>query len=96
MYKRQLRAGIEISYSDDGERIRYTTAPAKVLRISDYSIEITIFEGKKRQIRRMMEKLGNRVLDLHRSSIGKLELDEFSLDPGQYIEVTREDIIGSI
>ena len=28
-----------------------------------------------------MEKLGNRVLDLHRSSIGKLELDEFSLDP---------------
>ena len=91
-----LRAGIEISYSDDGERIRYTTAPAKVLRISDYSIEITIFEGKKRQIRRMMEKLGNRVLDLHRSSIGKLKLDEFSLDPGQYIEVTREDIIGSI
>ena len=43
-----------------------------------------------------MEKLGNRVLDLHRSSIGKLELDEFSLNPGQYLEVAREDIISRI
>jgi len=91
-----LRDGIEISYSDYGEQVRYTTTPANVLRIGDYSIEITIFEGKKRQIRRMMEKLGNRVLDLHRSSIGKLELDEFSLNPGQYLEVAREDIISRI
>lgn len=91
-----LRDGIEISYSDDGGQVRYTTTPANVHRINDYSIEITIFEGKKRQIRRMMEKLGNRVLDLHRSSIGKLELDEFSLNPGQYLEVAREDIIGRI
>ncbi len=91
-----LRDGIEISHSDDGEQVRYTTTPANVLRIGDYSIEITIFEGKKRQIRRMMETLGNQVLDLHRSSIGKLELDEFSLNPGQYLEVAREDIISRI
>ena len=36
-----LRDGIEISYSDDGRQVRYTTTPANVHRISDYSIEIT-------------------------------------------------------
>ncbi len=64
--------------------------------ISDYNIEITIFEGKKRQIRRMLEKLGNRVLSLNRIAIGKLELYDYSLNPGQYMEVTRDEIMSKI
>ena len=65
-------------------------------KISDYDVEITIYEGKKRQIRRMLEALGNRVLFLHRASIGDLDLEEYSIDPGEYVEVDRKEITGKI
>ena len=70
--------------------------PALVTKLSDYSIEVTIFEGKKRQIRRMIEVLGNRVMQLHRASIGSLDLESYSLDPGQYKEESREEIVQKI
>jgi len=91
-----LQEGIEIQNSDNEDFGPYLTAPADVTVISDYNIEITIFEGKKRQIRRMLEKLGNRVLSLNRIAIGKLELNEYSLNPGQYMEVTRDEIMSKI
>ena len=80
----------------NGVTEEYTTMPARVTKLSDYSIEVTIFEGKKRQIRRMIEVLGNRVLQLHRLSIGSLDLESYSLDPGQYKEETREEIVQRI
>ena len=62
----QLRAGIVL---DDGP-----TAPAKVLRTGPGEIEVTIREGRKRQIRRMVEAVGNRVSSLARVRFGSLEL----------------------
>ncbi len=91
-----LTEGIEIYHSDDESLTSYTTRPAKVSKISDYDVEITIYEGKKRQIRRMLEALGNRVLFLHRASIGDLYLEEYSIDPGEYVEVSRKEITGKI
>jgi pseudouridine synthase len=91
-----IRKGVSIDVVRDGVTEEYTTMPARVTKLSDYSIEVTIFEGKKRQIRRMIEVLGNRVMQLHRASIGSLDLESYSLDPGQYKEESREEIVQKI
>jgi len=91
-----IRDGVKIEITRNGNIEEYTTRPAEVTKISDYSIEVTIFEGKKRQIRRMIESLGNRVLELHRVSIGGLDLDSYSLNEGEYKEESREVIVERI
>jgi 23S rRNA pseudouridine2605 synthase len=50
------------------------TAPAEVKRLGDREIEITLREGRNRQVRRMMEAVGNRVVALRRIRFGPLEL----------------------
>ena len=91
-----IRTGVVIDIFRDGVTNEYTTMPARVKKISDYSMEVTIFEGKKRQIRRMIEVLGNRVMQLHRASIGGLDLESYSLGPGQYKEESRDKIVQRI
>src|SRR5690606_37839337 len=74
----QLRRGIVL---DDGP-----TYPAQVRWIrtdgADAWIEITIHEGRNRQVRRMFEKVGHPVLALQRVSFGPITLG--ALEPGQY------------
>ena len=70
------------------------TAPAKI-QVTGHAVmadilstlpeEITICEGKKRQIRRMMKSVHCCVIELKRISIGNIVLDE-SLAPGDWIE----------
>jgi 23S rRNA pseudouridine2605 synthase len=62
----RLRHGIEL---DDGR-----TAPAEVERRDERDIEITLREGRKRQVRRMAEAVGNEVDALTRIKLGSLEL----------------------
>jgi pseudouridine synthase len=50
------------------------TAPAEVERCGERELEVTIREGRKRQVRRMAEALGNDVESLARIRIGSLEL----------------------
>jgi 23S rRNA pseudouridine2605 synthase len=50
------------------------TAPAEVGRLGERELEITIREGRKRQIRRMVEAVGNEVEALIRVRVGSLEL----------------------
>ncbi len=72
------------------------TAPAKikVLEQTDHhlQIEIKIHEGRNRQIRRMIQKIGLEVADLTRTSIGKLNLKDLGLKPGQYIKLGSEKL----
>ena len=91
-----IRTGVSIDITRNEIVEEYLTMPAEVTKISDYSIEVTIFEGKKRQVRRMVESLGNRVLELHRTSIGGLNLDTYSLNSGEYKKESREVIMGRI
>jgi len=63
---RKLREGIEL---DDGR-----TSPAKVRKISSSELEITVHEGRKRQIRRMCEAIDHRVESLERVAVGPLRL----------------------
>jgi pseudouridine synthase len=64
----RLRDGVRL---EDG-----MTAPAEVGRRGERELEITIREGRKRQVRRMVEAAGNEVEALTRVRIGSLELGE--------------------
>ena len=63
-----LRDGIEL---DDGR-----TAPARVRRIAADTIEITIHEGRKRQVKRMCETVGHPIKRLERVAFGPLQLGD--------------------
>ena len=80
----QLRKGVTI---DD-----YTTKPAKVKILKtdtekDISrLEITIHEGKNRQVRKMCEAVGRKVLALHRSKIGKIGVKDLELGKWRFLQ----------
>ena len=82
----ELKKGVLL---EDGK-----TLPAKVSGIkydkNKTSMYISIREGRNRQIRRMIEKFGYKVLMLRREKIGELSLGD--LKEGQYRELTREEI----
>lgn len=77
-----LKYGVVI----DGKR----TAPAKVKRIDKKEIRIAIFEGRNRQIRKMVEILGYTVNSLKRVKIGELSLG--NLQVGDYRKLTEEEV----
>ena len=53
-------------------------------------VEITIHEGKNRQVRKMFKAVGNPVQELERIAIGRIRLGH--LRPGHYRKLTREEI----
>ncbi|QNO15093.1 rRNA pseudouridine synthase [Alkalicella caledoniensis] len=75
---------------DDG----YKTLPGelKILKSDTESeIELTIYEGKYHQVKRMFEAVGKRVTYLKRISMGALPLDP-ELELGEYRELTEEEL----
>lgn len=68
---RALRRGVEL---DDGP-----TAPARARRVKPDMVELTIHEGRNRQVRRMCEAVGHPVLALERVAFGPLRLDGLAL-----------------
>ena len=80
---KQLEEGVII---DD-----YKTKPAKVkiLKIDEQKnlsrLQIVIHEGKNRQIRKMCEAIGKKVLALHRSKIGNIEVKDLKLGTWRYL-----------
>ena len=84
-----LANGVEI---DDG----YTTKPAKVkiLKIDEEKnisrIQITIHEGKNRQVRKMCEAINKKVLALHRSKIGNIGVKDLKIGTWRYL--TQKEI----
>jgi len=79
---RALRAGVTL---EDGP-----TAPAGVRRIRPDVLEITIHEGRKRQIKRMCEQVGYPVRRLERIAFGPLKLGD--LAPGRSRRLTRAEV----
>lgn len=75
----KLKNGVDI-----GE---YITAPAIVKKISETKLEISIHEGKNRQVRKMIEAIDNKVKTLNRTKIGGLYLRK--LKQGEYIYVNK-------
>ena len=69
----------------------YVTQPAKVEKIEDEKINLTISEGKFHQVKKMLEAVDNKVLFLKRISFGKLKLKDLAL--GEVREIELKDII---
>lgn len=96
----ELRNGIEIELpvgsAEKGVFRKYKTKPAEVTVIdetpSQSIVEITISEGKNRQIRRMFAAAGHRVLQLERTAIGSIRLGRTK--PGTYRRLTEAEIEG--
>jgi 23S rRNA pseudouridine2605 synthase len=66
------------------------TAPAQVRRTAPATLEITIHEGRKRQVRRMCEAVGHPVIRLERVRFGPLSLA--SLSPGGYRRLSEDEV----
>jgi 23S rRNA pseudouridine2605 synthase len=66
----RLREGVEL---EDGP-----TAPAEVRKVRDREMEIILREGRNRQVRRMVEAVGNRVVALQRIGFGPLRLGKLA------------------
>ena len=79
----KLRNGVEID--------NYVTKPAKVkiLKIDEEKnisrLEITIHEGKNRQVRKMCEVVGSKVIALHRSKIGDIGVKDLKIGTWRYL-----------
>ena len=84
-YSQAFLDGMYFEYED------ITTLPVKLRIISDYQAEVTLQEGRYHQIKRMFARFENKVLELHRISIGNLQLDD-DLDFGQYRELSLSEI----
>lgn len=78
----RLRKGVEL---DDGP-----TGPAEVRRLGEREVEIVLREGRNRQVRRMVEAVGNRVVALQRVRFGQLGLGR--LKEGGARRLSRDEI----
>jgi len=79
---RALREGVEL---EDGR-----TAPARVRRLTPHQLELTIHEGRNRQVRRMCEAVGRPVRQLVRIRFGPLDLGD--LRPGKARRLTATEL----
>jgi len=79
---RSLREGVVL---DDGR-----TAPARVRRLAGDRLEIVLREGRKRQVKRMCEAVGHRVLELRRTAFGPLRLG--SLREGRWRALSEREL----
>ena len=91
-----LRQGVSIELEENGDVQRYETLPAGVEVEEDGTVVVTLSEGKKRQVRRMFASLGMEVVELHRRSIGGLELGLLGLDEGASLEMDARLLCQSI
>lgn len=78
----RLRNGIEL---DDG-----ATAPAEVRRLAPTRIELTLHEGRNRQVKRMCEAVGHPVRRLHRSRYAGLAV--VGLPRGEWRTLTKGEV----
>jgi 23S rRNA pseudouridine2605 synthase len=78
----RLRAGVEL---EDG-----LTAPAEARLVGPSRVELTIHEGRKHQVKRMLETVGHPVRRLHRKVYAGLTLD--GLEPGEWRELSADEV----
>lgn len=82
----KLRKGVDIG--------GFITSPAKVeiIKGNQHStiVEISIFEGKNRQVRKMFASVGNKVQELERVAIGEIKIGH--LQQGHYRKLTKKEI----
>ena len=78
----RLAQGVEL---EDG-----TTAPARARRLAPSRIELTVHEGRKHQVKRMLAAVGHPVTRLHRRSYAGLTVE--GLEPGEWRELGPDEV----
>lgn len=81
----QLKTGVDIGVC--------VTQPAEVAVFNAREIYLTICEGKFHQVKKMIEKVNNKVSYLRRDKFGNLDLKKFNLNLGEVIEITLDEIL---
>ncbi len=81
----RFAAGVQLNQEEE------LTRPAVLELISDHEAWLTITEGKYHQVKRMFAAIGNRVVALHRHSIGGVVLDA-ALEPGEYRPLSADEV----
>lgn len=66
------------------------TLPARLVMRTPCEAELTLYEGRYHQVKRMFGAIGNRVTALHREAVGPLSLGE--LEPGEWRELTESEV----
>ena len=85
----KLRRGVSIA-EKGGRRVRTAPAEIRLIREGDNPwLEVTIIEGRNRQVRKMFEEVGHHVEKIRRVKYGPLELD---VPPGEFRNLTREEV----
>ena len=83
----KLTNGVEIE--DNGEIYITKNAKVKILKIDEIKnisrVQITIHEGKNREVRKMCEAVGKKVLALHRCKIGNIDVKDLALGKWRYL-----------
>ncbi len=82
-----LEKGVVIRLEENGLVKSYRTKPCVAEAVSDdmKTVRVVVSEGKKREVRRMFEAVGNTVLKLQRIGIGGLDISRLKLEEGSYI-----------
>lgn len=78
----RLREGVEL---DDGR-----TAPARARRLAPGRVELVLHEGRKHQVKRMLDAVGHPVTNLHRSGYAGLTLE--GLEAGTWRDLTPAEL----
>lgn len=69
----------------------FPTKPAELTLLGETLARVVLHEGRYHQVKRMFAAIGNRVVELHRESVGDIVLDE-DLFPGEYRALTEDEI----
>jgi len=84
-YREAFAKGLYFRFED------LTTLPAELEILGTHSARLLLYEGRYHQVKRMFGHFQNKVIRLHRESMGALHLDS-NLAPGQYRPLTPQEI----
>ena len=85
-YISKFREGVYFAFED------LTTQPAGLELLGPFSARLSIVEGRYHQVKRMFGFFDNKVMRLHRESIGPLVLDS-QLAPGEYRALSEQEVL---
>lgn len=90
----QMKAGVWLADSAGGAGVKARAAQVEIVkRLRERSIlDITLAEGRNRQVRRMLAKLGHKVRTLTRIKFGPLDLNQLALKPGESRLLTPREV----
>ena len=94
----RLKNGVEIQI-DSSDTFKTGKAKVKILKTDQEKqisrLQITIHEGKNRQVRKMCEAIGKKVLALHRRKIGNLDVKNIEIGKWRYLNSKEvEELVG--